>query len=270
MQLPIVQPRVLWHVETWGRHTNPAGKVYHWDNRDRQPAGTVVAQLTLAGRIRFVDNSGSREVSSGDLMLFAYGEPTSYGLPDPLAEPYTCCWVNLRGAGLEEHLRLFRERFGTLLHVGVEHPLARGVESLITLAQPDAGATPIEHARHVSAFVCDLFDFAQQRQLASLSPVDQAIQRIVNDPYQRWSLKALADDCGCSREHLARVFHNRVGEPPAKFIQQHRTRRAVAMLRESSLPLNAIANQAGFASVHTLIRQVRQATGRNPSELRRG
>ena len=74
---------------------------------------------------------------------------------------------------------------------------------------------------------------------------------------------------GCSREHLARRVAERLGVPPATWLARVRLERALALLRDTALPVAAIARQCGFGSTHTLARRVRAATGRSPRGLRR-
>ncbi len=271
MELPLLQPRTLWRIEGFGHQSYPAGRVYHFDNQTRQPAEQVVLQLTLTGQVAFTAQSQPPIwAGPGDLLLFRYGEATTYGSPHPRTEPYSCRWVNLQGAGLIEHLHLLRSRYGAVLHLGLDHPLAERIIHLQGMAQPSARVSASAIARALHLYVLDLLELAQQRQMAELPPVQQAIERMLAQPQRNWSLKTLADEAGCSREHLTRCFHERVGTPPAAWMRAQKTQRAVALLRQTSLPLKAIAAQAGFGTVHSLIRQVQLHTGRNPSAWRQG
>jgi transcriptional regulator GlxA family with amidase domain len=44
--------------------------------------------------------------------------------------------------------------------------------------------------------------------------------------------------------------------------------RVLDLLRDTDLPVQSIAEQTGFASLHTLSRQVRAATGHGPGSYR--
>lgn len=271
MPLELYQPpesRVLWRVSAFGRQRVPPGRPYWFDNADRTPAGSVVLQVTLGGRMVLRDARGEHAVGPGQLVTFTYGEPTSYGLPAPSDEPYVCQWVNLEGAGLPEHLAVFRRMHGPVIDLGPGRPLLHEMDELMSLAAPRISAGDVDVANAVHRLVMHLFHHAERSVRETLTPVERAVEELLRHPTRPWSLKQVADRYGISREHLSRVFHQRVGRTPAAFLGQARLDHALRLLEQTDLPMAAIAEQAGYASVHTMARQVRQATGCAPTMLR--
>lgn len=271
MKLTVYEPRdesTFWRVSTFGRQQATPGQAYRWDNATRQPTGRVVVQATLAGSIRYRDGRGEQVVRPGDLMLFAYGESSSYGSPaGPLAEPYRCHWVCLDGMGLREHVNVFRERFGSVVSLGTRHPLLAEVEGLIARAETGAD-TSTTRAAAVHGFVMRLFEQFEQRRMLQLSPVQRAVDFLVREPWRVMSLEAVAREYGCSREHLSRLFREQVGQPAITYVNHAKTQRSLRLLRHTDLPLSEVASQAGFASVKTMRRHVQRATGRTPGGVR--
>ncbi|NBB83794.1 MAG: helix-turn-helix domain-containing protein [Alphaproteobacteria bacterium] len=96
------------------------------------------------------------------------------------------------------------------------------------------------------------------------------MDELLNDPLGAASLKQLAARHAVSREHLIRCFARRVGRPPAAYVAERRRHCAIDLICQTTRPMAAIAKQAGYASAHTMARQLRGATGRPPSALRRG
>ncbi|HEX7009252.1 MAG TPA: AraC family transcriptional regulator [Phycisphaeraceae bacterium] len=272
MKLPIYQPpaaRVMWHVTAHGRQRVPPGRPYWYDNHRRQPRGMVVAQATLAGSIVFREKGVQHAVAPNQLLLFAYGEPTSYGLPGgSSAKPYECEWLCLDGAGLLDHINVLRQRHGSIIDLGPHPLLLREMRTLAAMASPNNSITLTEMAAAVHRLVLRLFQHAEHQLLETLSPVDRAIEQILRQPAQAASIKEWAGRFGCSREHLSRAFHQRMGQPLSDFLSQARLRRALGLIVHTDLPLSAVAAQAGYTCVHTLTRQVRAATGHAPSALR--
>ena len=105
-------------------------------------------------------------------------------------------------------------------------------------------------------------------RIGNLRPVDQAVEAMLAAPTAPWSIKRLASQYRVSREHLARIFRERVGLPPAAWQARERVRVAVELLERPGLPVRAVRDQAGFSSSHALIRHVRLATGLTPREIR--
>ena len=119
-------------------------------------------------------------------------------------------------------------------------------------------------------FVAAAAAAAERRVTPDARPVDRAIRLLLARPHRAWSLKGLAADHGVSREHLARVFAERVGEPPHRHLRRLRVRRALELLRCTGLPLTEVARQSGFETAQTLRRQVLRDTGRTPTAVRNG
>ncbi|NBC11347.1 MAG: helix-turn-helix domain-containing protein [Planctomycetes bacterium] len=270
MDLPLYRDPaegVLWRVTGFGQEHHAPGRPYHWANADRQPAGQCVAQLTRAGRAAIDTPAGRHVAGPGQFLLFRFGEPTAYGKLDR-DDDYACRWVNLEGAGLTEHFDAFRARHGYV--VGLESPAAgeEQLAQLTALADPAAGTSRTTMAQAVHAFLLRLFEQAEHGRRQSLSPAEQAVAAILDNPYRPWSLKRVAADFGVSREHLTRVFTDKVGRSPHRHLSAVRLQRGLRLLRETHLPLGQVAEQSGFESAHNLARHVRRATGQSPTALR--
>ena len=96
----------------------------------------------------------------------------------------------------------------------------------------------------------------------------QAINAILADPCAEHNLKAIADRCGCSREHLSRVFQEQIGLPPAQWMRQRRLERALSLLCDTNLPLPLVAKHSGAGSLHRLARWTKDVRGMPPLRLR--
>jgi len=273
MRLPLYEPPdrdVLWRVNAHGRERVPPGRGYWFDNTGRPPAGLVVAQATLAGQMVYRDAAGEHPVGPGQVVVFVYGERSSYGLADPQRErrAYRCQWVNLQGAGLVEHADALRRQHGPVIDAGLRSPALAEMDELARLASPTSQAPARHVAEAVHRFVMRLFEVAEQSRERTMSPAQRAAQQIIRRPTQAWALKELAAQHGCSREHLSRVFHDQTGRTPAAYIAEARLQRARQLIEQTELPITAIAAQSGFTNAHTLARQVRHATGQSPTALR--
>lgn len=261
----------LWTVETGtSLQRVPAGRAYFYANPSRGPRDSVVVQITLAGHIEYRDAAGTQRVEPGHMLLFSHDEASSYGRYGDLSRwgAYACAWVSLRGAGLGEHWSLVRRRYGSVIRLPEADRLLLEMRDLLHLAGPRVSTPATDMARAVHDFVMRLIDHAHQSRSERQSPVERAVEQMMRQPDLALSLKQVADRHGCSREHLTRLFTQRTGTSPGKFVAQSRVRRAMALLLDSDLPVNVVAQQAGFRSTHTLIRRVRQLTGQTPAMWR--
>lgn len=86
--------------------------------------------------------------------------------------------------------------------------------------------------------------------------------------HEAWPIRRLARVSGVSEAHFARAFKLAFGLPPHRYLLTRRIERAVALLRDTDLPITDIALQAGWSSLGTFGRTFRDVTGETPGESR--
>jgi AraC-like DNA-binding protein len=258
----------LWRILAFGRRERrPPGDPWWFDNQGRDPTATVVFQYVAAGGVRYRDRSVDAIVRAGSAFLFTQDEASSYGLDRDAKEGCTTDWICFMGPGLVDHWSALRRRYGSI--IAVSPKILASLERLMKLAEPKTGADPCDVAAGVHAFVMDLFVNLRANLQTTQAPVDQAIDALMRHPAAPWSLKEAAERFGCSREHLARTFSRRLGLSPGQWLARERLHKALHLLHETNLPLEAVAAQAGFSSTQALARQVRGETGKSPRKLRK-
>ena len=106
--------------------------------------------------------------------------------------------------------------------------------------------------------------------LAALSDpvIHDALTQVHAQPGHAWHVPALAKSVGLSRAAFAERFHQRVGEPPLRYIRHWRMLRARRELRRTSAPVKDVAAHAGYESAAGFRRAFRRVFGRAPSSLR--
>lgn len=86
--------------------------------------------------------------------------------------------------------------------------------------------------------------------------------------HEEWPIHLLAQLSAVSTAHFAREFKKAFGLPPHRYLLSRRIERAVALLRDTDLPITEIAFQTGWKSLGTFGRIFRDITRENPGELR--
>jgi AraC-like DNA-binding protein len=263
----LLETGTLWRVVgTYRGQIVTPGSKYYLVNKDRAPAGLLGFQYTVSGVVQYRDRTGTYPVPSGHAFLHEMGDDVTYFLPTDAPENYVCDWITFMGAGLPEHWRVLRKGHGSV--VPVDRPMLQAMWNLIELASPKAALDPTVIADAVHDFLMSLFLKFRQQKLQLQNPVDAAVDDVLRHPSYPWSLKELAEKYGCSREHLTRVFKERVGTSPGAWLNQSRLRKAMDLLASTDMPVASVAERAGFASAHTLARHLRRVTGKSPRALR--
>ncbi|MGO4553813.1 helix-turn-helix domain-containing protein, partial [Stenotrophomonas sp. 2YAF22] len=86
--------------------------------------------------------------------------------------------------------------------------------------------------------------------------------------HEDWPVARLAGISAVSAAHFARSFKDAFGVPPHRYLLSRRIERAVALLRDTDLPITEIALQTGWTSLGTFGRIFRDITGDSPGALR--
>ena len=71
-------------------------------------------------------------------------------------------------------------------------------------------------------------------------------------------IEALAASAHVSRAHFIRSFRETFGETPHRYLQRRRLERAMALLRETDLPVTEICLDVGFVSLGSFSRTFRE------------
>jgi AraC-like DNA-binding protein len=91
------------------------------------------------------------------------------------------------------------------------------------------------------------------------------IERHAGEPL---TLEALAAGAGLSVFHFLRVFRAVIGVTPHQYLMRTRLVRAVAMLRDTDLPVTEVAYESGWNDLSTFNRTFRREIGCTPRRLR--
>lgn len=86
--------------------------------------------------------------------------------------------------------------------------------------------------------------------------------------HEEWPIARLARVSAVSSAHFARSFKEAFGVPPHRYLLTRRIERAIALLRDTDLPITEVAFQTGWKSLGTFGRIFRDVTGENPGAVR--
>ncbi len=99
--------------------------------------------------------------------------------------------------------------------------------------------------------------------------LDLAVRLLVSDLSSDFPVAQLASRCGLSRSHFARAFKTSTGQPPHRWLMNHRIQCAREMLERTNDRIVAIALSCGFADQSHLTRVFHAIVGTTPAAWRR-
>lgn len=96
----------------------------------------------------------------------------------------------------------------------------------------------------------------------------RAKDRMDKAPEEHWAVRRLAEVSAVTQAHFAREFKKAFGLPPHRYLLTRRVERAIALLRDTRLPITQVAFQTGWNSLGTFSRVFRDITDESPRGFR--
>jgi AraC-like DNA-binding protein len=172
-------------------------------------------------------------------------------------------WVHYWSAPDDESLL---RRLADVRRVSPMTPaLARMVRAL--LSEPDA-SDPLTVLRAFEILYRYIGDACIDPSGRRPAAVDAALTFVEQHLHEPLPVERVAAAANVSRPHLFRLFREHLGVTPADYVWQRRVEYALELLRETGLPIAAVARRAGFRTPKHLSRRVRAAAGATPTAVR--
>ena len=149
-----------------------------------------------------------------------------------------------------------------------------GLDLALALVEEDMGReVALQVARHLVVFLQrpggqSQFSAQLSAQTADRAPLRELQAWIPDHLDEDLSVPALARRAHMSDRNFARAFRRETGRTPAAYVEEARVEAARIALETGGLPVEAVAQQAGFGTVETLRRAFRRQVGVSPNEYR--
>ena len=97
----------------------------------------------------------------------------------------------------------------------------------------------------------------------------EIFEQVAREPQCRWSVGELAGLCCVTADHFCRRFKDFMGLPPERFLLEQRMRHAAVLLLGQQLPVKEVAQQCGYATVHSFCRAFKKVLKVGPATYAR-
>jgi AraC-like DNA-binding protein len=98
--------------------------------------------------------------------------------------------------------------------------------------------------------------------------VGPALLELHAEPARKWTIEDLAGRIAYSRSTVNERFVRLLGRAPMTYLADLRLRLAAGLLRDTALPVAAVANEVGYESEEAFNRAFKRAMGRPPAQWR--
>jgi AraC-like DNA-binding protein len=247
-----------------------ADPAYWSSGRVRPGDGYWIFHYALRGAGLLVDAAGRHPVPAGSGMLVRADDAAStFGYPPDAAARWEWLWCDFRGAAAMAMAGDLVARHGPVFAPPSDDPTVRWMRA-VTATERARTVPPWDARERVWRLLGSLAEAGEAASVRSedafiLATRRRIAQRLTD---HELTVEGLAHDLGVSREHLTRTFRRVAGTSPRRHIEELRLGLAVRLLRETGLPIAAVAHQCGWRDAETFASAFRREYGRTPGAWR--
>ena len=145
------------------------------------------------------------------------------------------------------------------------------------VGQPALGSESVVHSLLDVTFMYLLREAVERSGLTTSGwgralkapPVRHAVELMHADSAHGWTLDELARGVGISRTALAEKFREAMGDTPLNYLRTLRMQKAMHLLSQSDVLLDAVATQVGYTDAFSFSKVFKKVVGVPPREFRR-
>lgn len=223
--------------------------------------------VTLAGEGIFWDGRGEQSLPPNTGFLCEINDPqTGYR-----AEPgWRFLAFEFTGLAAHAMVRDLLGRFGATYTLDPQAPVLRRLLSFETQGTAVVPLDALDGAELVLELLLTLAGAARARKAPDTAGdlVTRAMHLIHDREAPGITVESVAEAVGVSREGLTRAFRRRLGRSPGEVILEWKVQQAGFLLKDTDLPVKAIAERIGYTDYTNFIRAFRKVTGLTPHQFR--
>ena len=228
---------------------------------ERFDTDTYMLNYTIKGQGMFIYNGHSYTLKS-DTLLFAY--LGVHNILFPLTSDFEYCCFHINGAQIK-NIYYYVTANGT--KITLQYPckmLLSLFEKLKAMLIPPIDF--FEISKELGCLLTDILSHSNS-ETKTISPLTHEVYKLIlND---QTSVKAISQRLNYNPIYLERLFKKEMGESIRNAIVKHKLEQAQNLLLTTTLSVNDIAKQLGYADTVGLIHLFRRHLGCTPLEFRK-
>lgn len=204
------------------------------------------------------------DLSANDAFIIYPDEITYYAASQ--TDPWEYSWVEFSGTGVLKYLSstLFSQTHPVMYNV----PSAEEAIKSLACSEPD---NPYDITGLLYRFLGAFVTGAPKIDSMADEYVKAAVNYIHTFYYEPdINVERISDYVGVDRSYLYRLFKDKIGVPPKKYIMEYKLKTAAKLLKETSLSIGQAALSAGFEDQLYFSAAFKAYFGKPPSIYRKG
>ena len=216
----------------------------------------------LAGKGRvWLENGMQRIVNPGDCIITLDGMLNRYGAIE--GEPYVEDNLCFKGP-VADMMRKSGLLQSGVFHLGQIRRL-KPIHELLLLLTVDSHLAAAMKLQHLLG---EIYFSRQPRKTGKTDAFDMLLETIREYPEKWWTIPELAEICGLSPTHLRRLFIEKTGYPPKRYIDRLKLQMIGERLRTTSKSAAQLAQEFGYLDPFHFYRRFKEVMGMSPKQFR--
>lgn len=235
------------------------GRIRHFEVPDTH---WIIRLLHGEASIQLSAESDWQAVNPGQVVLFDYDDPWPH-FRYQSDSPGIQQGLIFKGEQGRVLARTLRQRFGSLYSLAAEHTVWKPINDLMnppTRRPAPVTLMPVQAHQMIMNILFALWSSAEPATSNDL--VDQAMPLLIQHPNQQ--IAEIAKRLNCTREHLGRLFHTRLGQTPNNWRRAALLDQIAHAMAQGNLSNAEAAKQCGYTSVQGFLKAYRQRFGESP------
>ena len=235
----------------------------------RENSKTTVFAYVLSGDAYIEYNGQLVKLKQGDCYLFPSN--TKNKIETDQLNPHSMIWINCRGRLLDSLVGFY---FDTSMPIVAMHSMESEFYKIAALIQsPGYERANDEIALLIYKILLDMKSALRKTAKpgpTSVSPIEDQIESYISNRIQeKFSIASLSVAFHLSDRQLAAIFKKKHGCTPYAYYLTKKIELATAMLKDSNLSIDAIAERLNFADRNHFTKLFIKKTGSSPAKYRR-
>lgn len=231
----------------------------------------TILDYTLSGSGTITDQNGVHPLTPGKLLFIPKGAVVHFQADK--GDPFKKLWVQMTGTVWQSYRTLFALPTD---HVLIEDcPVEMQMWEIANLLKGTTPANVLETMRHISVVVFDILSQLRAEETFGITEekdtLPYQIRRLLNEHiYHEITVREIADQLYITDSHCIRTFKKQFEITPMQYLTRIRMEQAKILLRETSIPIQEIAQKLCFCDGQHFSSAFHRHMGQTPSEYRSG
>lgn len=241
---------------------------YDYNNKDRGSYEGYLFQYTLDGYGFFETPDQTYELTKGKAFFVAFPDESRYYLPRIENHTWKYFYIHFSGILATQFFEQIHSLMGSVFTLSDDSATVGLFFDEFNAVKNGKQYQRYESGEFMFRFLTTLLREAETPSFYKNAYVDEAIQWIGRNYSTQISLTEMCRSIHISPPHLTRLFHAQKGISPIEYLTNIRLENSIALLLNTSLSINQIAEQCGFSNGNYYTKVFRKALLTTPTEYR--